>query len=185
MPIIETIIPNISTPINESRKDILTFFKYVNIPSDGIEIATAIRNGTALAVSDSSVCPKSGIGTASWIMTNGMSDHQFCSGDHQVPKGNDKMHSYRGEVYGIFAILVTMERIIKLHNITSGKITVACDNLAGLRNALMHDNRAKTTHNCFDILWAIQSIKMKFGQQFEFQKIPEWYTMYLKYEFLK
>ncbi len=26
---------------------------------------------------------------------------------------------------------------------------------------------------------------MKFGQQFEFQKIPEWYTMYLKYEFFK
>ena len=26
---------------------------------------------------------------------------------------------------------------------------------------------------------------MKFGQQFEFHKIPEWYTMYLDYEMFK
>ena len=26
---------------------------------------------------------------------------------------------------------------------------------------------------------------MKFGTQFEFHKIPEWYDMYLNYEFLK
>lgn len=26
---------------------------------------------------------------------------------------------------------------------------------------------------------------MEFGKQFEFQKIPEWYTMYLNYELFK
>lgn len=161
MPIIESIIPNLTSPIDEFRHEIITFFKYVNIPSDGHEIARSIMNGNAIAVSDSSVCPKSGIGTASWIMVNGDSNYQFCSGDHQVPKGNEKMHSYRGELYGIFSILVVLQKLSMIHNITSGKILIACDNLAGVRNALENTHRAKMNQNCYDILWAIHILKSK------------------------
>ena len=162
-PILETTIPT-SIPYQDPEKialhrEIELFFEQITEPkSYPKQLIHDIINGDALAVTDASVSPFSGIGASSFVITSNDLQTSF-SGSHGVPRGSMKMDSYRAELYGIFSILMCLHDIVIEYKISSGAITIACDNKASLQNALEFDNRASVGQGSFDILWAIHDLK--------------------------
>jgi len=92
-------------------------------------------------------------------------------GDHGVLHGSLPLDSYRGELYGIYAILKAVCVICDKYEIVKGKIIVACDNQSSLFNALSKKERAKVTQSNFDILWAIHALKQKLSIDIIPQKV--------------
>jgi hypothetical protein len=157
-PILDGYIPDF--PIIDNDTPILRKFFQHSIFSHQAEIiATSIINGNAVAVSDSSIMPTTNTGSASWVLAPFDSNDGICFGDHGVPHGSVPLDSYRGELYGIYAILKATCVICDKYEIVKGKIIVACDNDSSLFNALSKKNRAKVTQSNFDILWAIHALK--------------------------
>ena len=156
--------------IEEVDKHIKLFFDQVSFPNDPSNLIQHIELGTAIAVTDASVSPDTGIGASSFIITT--PDLQCaCTGSHGVPKGSQIMDSYRAELYGIFSTLLALSRFIKIHNIHSGSITIACDNKASLEHAFSYEERAAITQSSHDILWAIHDIRIDIPIQFIAQHV--------------
>ena len=160
-PILETSYPSQITYMNMEQEqlhhEIDKFFKQVTPPTSSTKLIKDIINGDAIAVTDASVSPYTGVGASSFVITS-LDLQTSYSGSHGVPKGSEKMDSYRAELYGIFSILLTLHDIINEYNITSGMITIACDNKASLNNSLLYKNRTSITQGSFDILWAIHDL---------------------------
>ena len=161
IPILESIYPTEIIYVNSEQaqlhEEIERFFDQVTIPKSSEKLVQDIINGDAIAVTDASVSPYTGVGASSFVITSKDLQTSY-SGSHGVPKGSEKMDSYRAELYGIFSILLTLHDIINENRITSGTITIACDNKASLNNALTYRNRTSITQGSFDILWAINDL---------------------------
>ena len=146
------------------------FMHQINFPQANIKnLIDDIENGTAIAVTDASVSPYTSVGASSFVLTS--KDLQTsCNGAHGVPKGSTSMDSYRAEIYGIYGILVTLQHLVKTHNIQEGQILIACDNKAGLLNSLAY-NRATIKQGSFDILWAIYKIRQNLPIKISYQHV--------------
>jgi len=109
LPMLESIIIPIDPPQSSNNTTNLehhidVFMQQINIPTSDIEkLIYAIRGGTAIAVTDASVSPYTGVGASSFVINT--SDLQTSSsGSHGVPKGSAPMDSYRAErtIWNIF-----------------------------------------------------------------------------------
>jgi len=163
-PILETIFPTVINYVSpEKRKlhqELDLFLDQVNKPkSSPKQLINDIVNGDAIAVTDASVSPFSGVGASSFVITSNNLQTSFSGSHTRVPKGSTKMDSYRAELYGIYSILICLHDIILEYKIKSGSITIACDNKASLQNALEYDTRASVSQGSFNILWAISDLK--------------------------
>ncbi len=95
---------------------------------DGEAFAQAILNGTAIIVSDGSL--KLQLGTAAFILEG--TENVYIEGVHAVPGPIQDGDSHRCEVSGLFGAVILANLIAQLHNITTGKVTIACDNQAAI-----------------------------------------------------
>jgi hypothetical protein len=97
---------------------------------NGLAVTSAIRDRTAVAVSDGSF--KDQHGTAALVLCDPTkalpSSTSRIIGCHVTPGNLSDQSPYRSELSGIYGILCVMEEICKLYDITSGKITIGCDN---------------------------------------------------------
>ena len=145
--------------------------QHIDIPTSDIKkLIHAIEEGTAIAVTDASVSPYTGVGASSFVITT--PDLQTSSsGSHGVPKGSAPMDSYRAELYGIFSIMMTLQHLVTTHDIQKGSVLVACDNKAALNNAFAYNDRASLNQGSFDILWAIQNIRRSIPLQIQHQHV--------------
>ena len=84
--------------------------QFANITNNGLDIARAIRNRTAIAVTDASVKKSTHTAAISWVICdlNG-SFHVF--GDSGCPKFHLALDSYASEAFGIL-VLVTVAKVI-------------------------------------------------------------------------
>jgi hypothetical protein len=64
----------------------------INLTDDGLSIAQAIRDGTAIGISDRSF--EDGFGTASWVLEGSSPRHRI-RGDNIVPGDTADQGSYR------------------------------------------------------------------------------------------
>ena len=115
------------------------------------QIAIALQNRVALAVTDASYEIDTNIGAAAWTIV-GAQNNVYCEGRIGQPSLATETDPYRAETLGILAILTATEHICKYHKVTQGKITVACDNDARLENSIDRSTRMKTkkiTLTCF------------------------------------
>ena len=121
------------------------------IQSDnGRRIAEALSNHTAIAVSDGSL--KYCLGTAAFIIE--AEDHiDHISGVNQVPGPITDGDSHRCEVSGIYSTALIIEAIVSLYNITSGTITMACDNDQSLK-VFDPEYTPDPSHQNFDLVLA-------------------------------
>ena len=103
---------------------------------NGANIAAAIRQGTAVAVSDGSF--KNEAGTAAFVLEGNNKRHRI-EGVAEVPGQPSDQSAYRSELTGIFGIAVMITTICKIHNITEGSIEVGCNGLSALRQALEYE----------------------------------------------
>lgn len=92
---------------------------------DGYSIAQAILHGKAIGVSDGSF--KFQYGTAGFIIHSHL---PHCSLVAALPcLGDDSDHdAYRSELTGLLGLLTALQVICEFHKISSGSITLGCDN---------------------------------------------------------
>jgi hypothetical protein len=116
---------------------------------DGEEIAEAIKAGTTIAVSDGSF--QDGKGTSAWVIEGNTSNNQI-SGSNFTPGLSTQQNSYRSVLSGLYGITMMLLTLCKLHQIQSGSIIIACDNISALDNAMQHDHPPSLSQAEYDFI---------------------------------
>ena len=158
-PILESTIELPTTPedMSDRQHHKKIFMDQITFPNDVQPLIQQIKNGNAIAVTDASLSPITGIGASSFTITT-TDLKTSCCGSHGVPKGISQLDSYRTELYGIFGIMVCLQHLVEEHEISHGNILIACDNKASINNAFQYNSRSNIKNGSFDIIWAIQKI---------------------------
>ena len=128
--------------------------KHILLMDQGEQLATALQQRTAVAVSDGSL--KLGLGTAGFVIEG----HNGCGriqGVNKVPGPVKDGDSHWCEVSGLYAIILLVNAICKLHNVPSGSITIACDNITSL-NIFNPDYFPNTNQANFDLVSAFWTL---------------------------
>jgi hypothetical protein len=121
---------------------------------NGLTIANAFQNGTAVAVSDGSL--KHAFGTAAFVLEGANHDHRI-NGVNQVPGPIKEGDSYRCELSGIYSVILLGDTIAKVHEVADGSATIACDNESSLL-IFEPDYIPDPSAESFDLIQAIWSI---------------------------
>ncbi|MCA1800669.1 MAG: hypothetical protein LC650_05195 [Actinobacteria bacterium] len=120
----------------------------MTISDDGATIAEALRQKTAIAVSDGSL--KYSFGTAAFII-EGTNHNNNIRGVNQVPGPIHDGDSHRCEVSGLYSIVLIVKAIAQQHNVQQGHILIACDNETSLR-IFDPDYKPDPQHKNFDLV---------------------------------
>jgi len=96
----------------------------------GLTVAQTIAQGTAVAVSDGSL--RYTLGTSAFVIEGATLDHHVL-GYNIFPGPVEEGDSHWCALAGLHAIVTTINCLCRLHSVTSGLITVACDNTSTLK----------------------------------------------------
>jgi len=124
--------------------------KHIMLVDQGEQLAGDIQHYKAVAVSDGSL--KLGLGTAAFVI-EGHNGFGRMTGVNKVPGPIKDGDSHRCEVLGLYAIILLVNEVCTLHNVTTGSITIACDNSTSL-NIFHPDYFPTTNHANFDLVSA-------------------------------
>ena len=102
--------------------------------------------------------PWSKLTTACWVIEGDTQLNQAKGASQAFGASNNK-DAYRGELYGIYCVLLSAKMICEFNNIQSGMITIACDCDGALLRALTYDQRPNTNTSQFDLIWAIYDLQ--------------------------
>eukprot|EP00978_Attheya_sp_CCMP212_P023133 scaffold70166_cov59-Attheya_sp.AAC.5 len=148
----EVISPNLAERLQlrlPSRKWAMERFQ---APDNGAALANAIQNGTTQGVNDGSF--KLQHGTAAMVMVDPLLDDPLSPsrivGCHVTPGNPADRSPYRSELSGIYGLLCITEEIYGLHNITTGGITIGCDNEKCLWMAIDKPGTISPKRSSFD-----------------------------------
>ena len=111
-----------------------------------------IQDGTAGCVSDGTA--KDGKTAAAFTSLHKEGTHECMTGHMKIPGRQEDQDSYRGELAGLLGIITTVNFICILHHVTTGRVTVGCDNKSALTTAF-HRDHLSTKNASRDILQAI------------------------------
>jgi hypothetical protein len=106
---------------------------------DGREVAEAIRNRVAVAVSDGTVRDNRGAAAA---VLGGATSVNRIRVSAQVPGTPENQASFRSEALGLLLIVATVKKICQRHGITEGRINIACGGLAALNACITKSTKA-------------------------------------------
>ena len=126
--------------------------KSLHVSDNGSYVAEAIKNHTALAVSDGSL--KMDLGTSAFIIVGETNDHCIRA-VNMVPGPIQEGDSHRCELAGAYGTLLLLEKICELHSITNGRIRIACDNQRVV-DALHPGFSPHPNHANFDLVSAVR-----------------------------
>jgi hypothetical protein len=132
-------------------------FQHFKCTDNGLTIAEAIRQGTAIAVSDGSF--KNELGTAAFVIEGKDQTNRILAG-HLTPGPPLSQSSFRSELSGLYGIVSLVNTICQFHHITEGKVCCACDGKQAIEQAFA-DPRYFTAHTSksdYDILSAIHTL---------------------------
>ena len=118
-PVLESVIDTTNTfeaPPRYIDRHANIFMKQISFPSNVEQLVSQIINWNAVAVTDASLSPYSGIGASLFTITT-TNLQTACCGSHGVPKGSAPIDSYCAELYGIYAIMVCLQYLIDKYNI--------------------------------------------------------------------
>ena len=128
--------------------------EWLDPPNNLDNIASAISNGTAIAMTDGSYKIN---GSAAFCI--GSSFQNIWRGACRVPGHQLIQNSYRSELCGILGVIVLISKLCCSHDIHEGTITLACDNLSAGHMAVNYKHLISPTINHFDILRVIQQLR--------------------------
>mgnify|MGYP003519673277 CR=1 FL=1 len=121
---------------------------------NGMRIAQAIRDGTAIAISDGSF--KDGFGTSALKIEAADSTDNIIA-VNVVPGNTADQGAYRSELAGIFGQVVLVNTICKVHNISQGAIECGCDGEGAITKVFSEEDDANTDGSQFDLLSATRA----------------------------
>ena len=119
----------------------------------GALVAQAIRDGTAIAVSDGSL--KDMFGTSSFTL-QGRTDDQKITGRNAVPGEPLNQSSYRSELAGIAGVLVTLFILCKAYNITEGHIEIGLDGEQAMQR-IFEDDDPTPSQPDYDLIYDLRA----------------------------
>ena len=122
------------------------------------EVAQALRNGMATAVSNGSY--KEGLGSSATIIHGGKRAAGIVV-TNRVQGPTIYQSAYRSKLAGCLASLITAKIICQLHNVTAGSVTIGLDSQEALRQA-SSSYPPKATQPDFNILTGIRGIVANF-----------------------
>jgi hypothetical protein len=96
----------------------------MTVVDNGLEIAKAIQDGTAIAVSNRSFNDSQGM--AAFILKGSLPAGQII-GVNVIPGAEESQSAYPSEPGGVAGILEALHCICRAHNITYGKVEVGLD----------------------------------------------------------
>jgi hypothetical protein len=99
----------------------------------GIRVAQAIRDGTAIAISDGSF--KEDFGTSALVIEASDSTNNIIT-VNAVPGNLANQGSYRSELASIFGQITLVNALCNVHGITQGSIECGCDGAGALNKSL-------------------------------------------------
>ena len=114
-------------------------------PDNGEEFAALIRRGEAKAICDGSY--KQGYSSSAFLTMNTNSIHV----SNIVPGRKQDQSSYRGELGGIYGLVVMTKAVCKKHDVMEGAITIGCDNEDSIK--ALNNGR---TPNCNCLTFCVQ-----------------------------
>jgi hypothetical protein len=104
--------------------------QHLQIADNGEAIAQAIWQRKAIAMCDGGL--KYGLGTAAFVL-EGQNNSRRIKGVNKAPGPIKEGDLLRCKLSGIYAVLTLVGAICKLHQITSGSITIWCDSTSALK----------------------------------------------------
>ena len=122
---------------------------------EGRDLVQAIIDGTAIGVSDGSF--KNAIGTSGWVLEDSLG-HRI-RGANVIPGSRLDQSSYRGELDGLYAMILMAEQLCLQYSIQSGSIEIGCDGLEALLKSFGDFNLPYNAVD-YDMLVAIR-VKLK------------------------
>jgi len=95
-----------------------------------ILLAQAMAHGTAIAISDGSYMPSRypSLAAAAWVIHSGATPAAVSYGVTQVHGQPSMVNSYRAELQGMYSLILAINHICSLHQLTAGCLLVGCDN---------------------------------------------------------
>jgi hypothetical protein len=118
-------------------------------------LAEAIKQGTAIAVSDGSFQDQ--YGTAAWVMEGECSIGRI-SGEVVMPGTSQDQSAYRSKLFGIYSIMVCTKKLCEYFQITSGFITLGCDGQSALDKAFNQVSILQVGESNYDLLFATRTL---------------------------
>jgi hypothetical protein len=104
----------------------------MSVDDNGLMIAEALRNGTAVAVSDGSF--KDSQGTSAFVV-EGTTGQGRLIGVNVIPGEEKSQSPYRSELGGVAGILETLHCICAVHDVHSGHVEVGLDGDQAMKTA--------------------------------------------------
>ena len=154
----ETTITTWDEFIASQNHDIQYLLRFARIHNKGRDIASAIRNRTAVAVTDASVEQMTRTAAISWIISDRKETFRDY-GDAGCPKFHGALDSYGSEAFGLLVVLTTVKLVCQYYKVRTGKIIIACDNDSSLDKCIKTEYRAKLSDKYFDLLWTTFDIR--------------------------
>jgi hypothetical protein len=132
-------------------------FSSIQVQGSLTVLAEAIRNGTCSCVTDGSY--KDAHGTAAWKLLDLATPDNSIEGQCITPGTAAQQNPYRSELSGLYASVEITNALICFFNITSGSITLACNNLGAIRTTSYPAEHNSPTEAQFDLVMAVQYAK--------------------------
>ena len=155
--------------MNSLRPEVQYLLQFPTITNDGRDIARAIRDRSAIAVSDASVKKSRNSAAISWIITNTFETF-YSHGASGCPSFHQALDSYASESFGILVLLTVVKIMCDYYHIKRGSITIACDNDSSLEKCIRNTYRANDTEKYFDLFWAVfdmrESMRIKIKHKY-------------------
>ena len=127
---------------------------HIHILDNGVSLAQAIIDGSAVAVSDASY--KDLFGTAALVIEGPPSSHR-ANAVNITPGPIKEGDSTRCETGGLIGIMVLTMAICTVHKVTTGSIVIACDNINSIR-IFQPDFVPDPNEESFDLVSCLHSL---------------------------
>ena len=141
--------------ILESRLDSFRWaVSEMSLEDNGLQIARALIQGTAIAVSDGSF--KDGQGTSAFVIERNSKVGRLV-GVSVIPGDSSSQSPHRSELGGIAGILECLHCICAAHNVTEGKVEIGLDGEQAMKEAF-GDWPLDPSHPDYDMLQHVRGM---------------------------
>jgi hypothetical protein len=140
-----------------SLEDKEWIFSSIQIRGSLTVLADAIHKGTCSCVTDGLY--KDGHSTAAWKLLDLVTPEHSIKGQCITPGTLAQQNLYRSKVSGLYASVAITNVLVKFFHITSGSMTLACNNLGAIRMTSYKLDHMSPTGAHFDLIMATQYAK--------------------------
>ena len=145
-------------------------WEYLRISDEGLWLAKALQQGSAVLVCDGSYQPKlnKNLGATAWTIE--------CSSTKEMAVGvlistTSTANAYRSELIGIYAALALTLAVTEFHRVKEGFLLVGCDNEQGIYLSSLLTDRVSHKQKHSDFLRAIRHVRIALPLDIHFKHI--------------